>query len=76
MTRKVWTPEAIRALGVLTDVETAGNILGMGRTVAYREARSGAFPVKVINSGGKMSVPVQPILELLGIREPAPMPTA
>ena len=34
--RRVWTVEAVRALGTVTDVPTAGEILGMGRTKAYQ----------------------------------------
>src|SRR5690349_10130018 len=38
-TKTVWTIEAIRALGATTDVQTAGAILGVGRTKAYEMAR-------------------------------------
>jgi len=30
-----WTPQRIRALGPVTDVVTAGAILGLSRSVAY-----------------------------------------
>ena len=32
---QVWTVEAVRALGMTTDVTTAAAILGFGRTKAY-----------------------------------------
>jgi hypothetical protein len=61
----VWTLEAVRALGMTTDVETAAAILGMGRTKAYELAREGAFPVKVLRIGRRYVVPVPAILQLL-----------
>ncbi len=42
----VWTPEQVRALGVTTDVVTAGQILGLSRTSAYRLARADTFPCR------------------------------
>ena len=35
-TTTVWTPEAIRQLGMTTDVATAGAILGIGRSNGIR----------------------------------------
>lgn len=61
----VWTQEAVRALGMTTDIETAAAILGIGRTKAYELARAGAFPVKVLRIGHRYVVPVPAILELL-----------
>ncbi|MDG4799281.1 helix-turn-helix domain-containing protein [Micromonospora sp. WMMD980] len=63
-----WTIEAIRALGVTTDVETAGAILGIGRSKAYALAKRGKFPVRVLRVGRNYVVPVPEILELLGVR--------
>lgn len=65
--RITWTEEAIRALGVKTDVETAGAIFGLSRTQAYEAAKAGRFPVAVVPIGGRLVVPVAPILRLLGI---------
>lgn len=39
-----WSVEQVRALGVTTDVVTAGSVLGFGRTTAHRLAREGQFP--------------------------------
>jgi hypothetical protein len=71
--RKVsWSPEAVKALGVRTDVPTAGEIIaGWGRDESYRAVKRGDFPVPVIRVGRRMIVPVQPILELLGLGAPA-----
>jgi predicted DNA-binding transcriptional regulator AlpA len=51
VTRTIWTPEAIRQLGMTTDVATAGAILGIGRSKAYELAKSGEFPVTVLRIG-------------------------
>lgn len=70
-----WTVEAVRDLGVTTDVETAGAVLGIGRTKAYELAKSGQFPVKVLRVGRRYLVPVQALLHLVDAdecSEPAP----
>lgn len=48
MLKRAWTVAEVRQLGVATDVETAGSVLGIGRTTAYALARSGDFPVPVL----------------------------
>lgn len=63
---EVWTVERIKSLGVMTNVETAAQILGIGRTVAYRLAKDGQFPVQVLRIGHSYRVPVLRLLELLG----------
>jgi len=60
-----WTEEAVRALGMTTDLEVAGEILGIGRTKAYRMARTNAFPVKIIRIGRRYKVSVPALLKLL-----------
>lgn len=67
--RRVWTPAEVIALGVRTDVPTAGEILaGLCRDEAYRSVKRGDFPVPVVKVGRRLVVPVAPILELLGIK--------
>jgi len=67
----VWTPEAIRALGVRTTVPIAGEIIaGWHRDASYDAVKRGEFPVPVIKVGRQMVVPVAPILELLCIGPP------
>ena len=56
-TTTVWTPEAVRQLGMTTDVATAGAILGIGRSRAYELAESGQFPVNVLRIGRRYLVP-------------------
>jgi len=65
-TTTVWTPEAIRQLGMTTDVATAGAILGIGRSKAYELAKCGEFPVTVLRIGRRYLVPTSAILALLG----------
>lgn len=65
-----WTPEAVRALGVHTDLVTAGSLLGIGRTKAHELARRNEFPVPVLRHGRRYIVPVGPIARLLQLTEP------
>jgi hypothetical protein len=60
-----WTFESVRALGLTTDVETAGAILGIGRTKAYELAKRDEFPVRVLRIGRRYLVPTTAVLALL-----------
>lgn len=62
----VWTSDAVRRLGLTTDVATAGAILGIGRTKAYELAKTGQFPVPLLRAGRRYLVPVPVLLRLLG----------
>lgn len=64
-----WTVDAVRRLGLTTDVETAGAILGIGRTKAYDLAKTGEFPVPLLRAGRRYLVPVPALLRLLGATE-------
>jgi hypothetical protein len=72
--RKRWTPAQVRALGVRTDLATLGSILGMSETAARELHRAGRLPAPlvVLSVGRRLVVPVQPILELLGISDGGP----
>jgi len=71
MTARTWTFDDVRALGVRTDVPTAGEILaGLCRTESYDLAESGHFPVPIVKVGRRLVVPVAPILQMLGIGPP------
>lgn len=61
-----WTVDRIRNLGATTDVVTAGEIFGIGRTNAYSLAKNGEFPVPLIRAGSQYRVPVPKILAVLG----------
>jgi hypothetical protein len=65
-TATTWTPEAVRELGLTTDVATAGAILGIGRSKAYELARNGEFPVTILRVGRRYLVPTSVLLALLG----------
>jgi hypothetical protein len=68
MEHPVWTDDALRAEGLVTDVETAGSVLKLSRTQAYARVKDGTFPVPVIPVGGnRLVVPVAPLLRLLKI---------
>jgi hypothetical protein len=67
MAARAWSAEQVRALGVTTDVVTAGSVLGFGRTTAYRLAREGQFPVPVSKVGGRYLVAVAHLLQAVGI---------
>jgi len=67
--KRLWRPAEVRALGTVTDVVTAGEILGIGRTKSYQLARSGLFPVPVSRHGRRFVVPVAPMLRILGIED-------
>lgn len=58
-------------------VEQASKILGVSKSSAYASVRSNSFPCPVIKIGGRYVVPIQPLLDLLGINElPEPAATA
>jgi predicted DNA-binding transcriptional regulator AlpA len=62
-----WTADDIRALGTITDVPTAGQILGLSRNHAYQLARDDQFPVPVLRVGSRFHVPVAHLLAALGL---------
>ncbi|MEU4574639.1 DNA-binding protein [Nonomuraea sp. NPDC023979] len=49
---------------------TAGRLLGMGRTKAYRLAKLGQFPCRVLRIGGRYAVPVRGLRALLDHTSP------
>jgi hypothetical protein len=54
-------------LPVMVDLLTAGRMLGIGRTTAYRLAQAGEFPCPVVRVGGVYKVPTVGLLRLLGL---------
>ena len=63
---KSWTIEAVRELGMTTDVETAALIIGIGRTLAYELVRADEFPVRIIRMRRRVLVSVPDLLRFLG----------
>lgn len=60
--QRAWTREKILGLGMTTDIETAAEIIGIGRSKAYQLAKQGEFPVRVRRIGRRYVVPVRPLL--------------
>lgn len=69
---RIWLPDEVLALGVRTDVGTAGSILGLSRTQAYEAVNAGRFPVETFRIGRRIVVPTAPIIRLLGLAPPLP----
>ena len=65
------TEAELLALPPAVDLATAGRAFGIGRTKAFELARTGKFPVKVLQVGQKFRVPRTAILEALDVRPPA-----
>ena len=59
-------PEA-GGLPAVLDVPSAGRLLGIGRTVAYRLAAAGEFPCRVLRVGRQWKVPTADLLAVLGL---------
>jgi hypothetical protein len=70
------TASEIRALPAVVDVVTAGEVLGIGRSVAYELVRSDRFPTPLFRVGRQIKIPTAYLIELLGLTtEPAtPLP--
>ncbi|KAB1161408.1 helix-turn-helix domain-containing protein [Micromonospora sp. AMSO12t] len=60
-----WTVERVQSLGAVTNVVTAGAVLGIGRTKAYELAKVNQFPVRILKVGRRYLVPVADIMDLL-----------
>src|SRR4051794_23983055 len=73
----LWPPARIRALGAVTTIATAAEILGLTRSTAYDLAATDEFPVPVIRAGSRYRVPVAGLLPALPIPlEPGQPPPA
>jgi hypothetical protein len=59
-------PEA-GGLPAVLDVPSAGRLLGIGRTVAYRLVAAGEFPCRVLRVGSEWKVPTADLLAVLGL---------
>lgn len=54
---------AVRA--AVVDLPDAARILGIGRTLAYRLVREGAWPTPVVRIGRLIKVPLKPLYEYI-----------
>ncbi|MEV6922944.1 DNA-binding protein [Dactylosporangium sp. NPDC051485] len=68
---EVWTINAVRKLPATVDIETAGAVLGIGRSKAYELAKAEEFPVRVLRIGRRYLVPTSLLLKLLGVDDDA-----
>jgi hypothetical protein len=66
---QVWTLDQVRALGVSTDLITAGSVLGIGRTTSYHLARTGTFPIPILRVGNRYTVAVAHLLKAIGVQD-------
>lgn len=64
--RRAWTPDEVRALGMTTSLETAAEIIGIGRTLAYELVKNKTFPVRLLRLGRRVVVPIPDLLRYLG----------
>lgn len=69
--RKTFTIHELYDLPAAVDLMTAARALHMGRTTAYKLARSGQFPCRLLRYGGTYRVATAELLELLGVPLPA-----
>jgi hypothetical protein len=67
-----WSAERIRALGVVTDLQTAADILDLARSTAYDLAHADQFPVPILRAGSRYRVPTAPLLAALGLADNVP----
>jgi hypothetical protein len=61
------TASEVRALPAVVDVVTAGEILGIGRSVAYELVRTERFPTPVLRIGRQIKIPTAYLIDLLGL---------
>ena len=70
MITRTLTLAEVADLPAVTDLVTAGQALGLGRSKAYELARAGQFPCPVIRAGKAWLVPTAGLLALLGLPVP------
>ena len=70
------TADEVRALPAVVDLSTAARALGLGRSAAYELVRTGGWPTPVLRLGRLIKVPSRPLVELLGLSDPAPVTAA
>jgi hypothetical protein len=70
-----WTRAALLGLGVKTDLRTAGSIFGLSPTQSYVAAKAGTLPFGFLKIGSRYVVPVQPLIDLLGLASGSGKPT-
>lgn len=59
------TTPMTRSRAAVVDLPEAAAMLGIGRSLAYRLVRDGAWPTPVIRIGRLIKVPIEPLHEYL-----------
>ncbi len=57
-------------LPAAVDLMTAARAIGLGRSTAYRLAKEGSFPCRIVRIGEQYRVPAADLLRLLGVDPP------
>jgi Helix-turn-helix domain len=65
VTTKGLTLAQVRKLPATTDVATASQALGLGRSTSYDAIRTGEFPVKTISVRGRIRVLTADLIRVL-----------
>jgi hypothetical protein len=65
--RQAMTLDEILGLPPLVNVETAGRVLGIGKSKAYALLRDEQFPVRVVTLGKVVKVPTAGLWDILGV---------
>ncbi|MFI8567334.1 helix-turn-helix domain-containing protein [Rhodococcus sp. NPDC078407] len=71
-----WSQDEVQALGVRTDLTTAGQVLGISRAMVYELAKRDELPFPVLRLGRRYVVPVHGLMEALGLPTSQPVPAA
>ena len=50
----MWTPHRVRQLGMTTNIDTAAEILGIGRSHAFDLIKDDQFPTRVLRLGRRI----------------------
>ncbi len=61
------TRDELLALPPGSDVSTAADVFGVGRSAAYEIIRSGQWPTPIIRIGRHIRIPTLPLHELVGM---------
>lgn len=65
------TLDEVGSLPLVLDPATAGRLLGMSRSAAYRHLKAGTFPAPAYRVGRSWHIPTAGILTHLGLDQPS-----
>jgi hypothetical protein len=67
MNNNALTLDQLQELPATVDLATAARAFSIGRTTAYRLARAGTFPCRVLHVGGAYRIATADLLAALGV---------